>query len=64
MPNKSLAKRAVTSTVAGNSPKGAKKCQPLPVLVVDDEALMRWSVAETLGEQGWRVREAVEAYWR
>ena len=60
MPNKSLAKRAVTTTVAGNFPKGAEKCQPSPVLVVDDEALMRWSVAETLGEQGWQVTEAVD----
>ena len=60
MPSKSLAKRAVTSTVAGNLPTGAEKCQPSPVLVVDDEALMRWSVAETLGEQGWQVTEAVD----
>lgn len=29
-----------------------------PVLVVDDEALIRWSVAESLEEAGFRVLEA------
>jgi DNA-binding NtrC family response regulator len=61
MPNRSLAKRAVSSTVAGNFPRDAEKCRPSPVLIVDDEALMRWSVAETLGEQGWQVTEAPDA---
>ncbi len=35
-----------------------KKSQPLRVLVVDDEALIRWSLAETLGKSGHRVSEA------
>ena len=61
MPSKSLAKRAVETTLAGNFPQGAEKCQPSRVLVVDDEALMRWSVAETLGDQGWQVTEAVDS---
>jgi len=60
MPSKSLAKRAVETTFAGNFPQGAEKCQPSRVLVVDDEALMRWSVAETLAEQGWQVTEAAD----
>ena len=60
MPSKSLVKRAVQTTPAGNFPNGAEKCQPSSVLVVDDEALMRWSVAETLAEQGWQVTEAVD----
>jgi two-component system NtrC family response regulator len=31
------------------------------VLVVDDEALIRWSLAETLGERGYAVTEAGDA---
>jgi DNA-binding NtrC family response regulator len=60
MPSKPLAKGAVRTAVARNFPKSAEKYQPSRVLVVDDEALMRWSVAETLGEQGWQVTEAVD----
>ena len=33
----------------------------LRVLVVDDEMLIRWSVVETLAEQGHRVHEACDA---
>ena len=39
----------------------AEKSHPPRVLVVDDEALIRWSVAETLGDQGWQVTEAANA---
>jgi DNA-binding NtrC family response regulator len=31
------------------------------VLVVDDEALLRWSIAETLGDQGYKVTQAADA---
>ena len=37
-----------------------RKCPPCRVLVVDDEALMRWSVAETLAKRGHTVIEAVD----
>ena len=33
----------------------------LRVLVVDDEPLIRWSVAETLGQAGYQVTEARDA---
>jgi DNA-binding NtrC family response regulator len=37
------------------------KKSPLRVLVVDDEALIRWSVAETLADLGLEVAQAVDA---
>ncbi len=37
------------------------KKSPLQVLVVDDEALIRWSVAETLTDLGVEVEQAVDA---
>jgi DNA-binding NtrC family response regulator len=51
----------VTLAAGENSPPAAEKSRPRRVLVVDDEPLLRWSVAETLGEQGWQVTEAVDA---
>ena len=44
-----------------NLSQGAKKFPPPRVLVVDDEPLLRWSLSETLGEQGWQVTEAADA---
>jgi DNA-binding NtrC family response regulator len=38
-----------------------KKSAAPTVLVVDDEALIRWSMAETLGERGYVVTEAGDA---
>jgi two-component system response regulator MprA len=46
---------------AGNFPRTAEKPVKLPVLVVDDEPLVRWSIAETLASQGYEVREAGDA---
>lgn len=31
------------------------------VLIVDDEALIRWTLTETLGERGYQVTEATDA---
>jgi DNA-binding NtrC family response regulator len=39
----------------------AVKNSPLRVLVVDDEALIRWSVSETLTDFGLEVEQAVDA---
>ena len=42
-------------------PHAAKKPTPARVLVVDDERLVRWSVAETLTARGYNVVEAADA---
>jgi DNA-binding NtrC family response regulator len=36
------------------------KIRPPRALVIDDEPLLRWSVAATLEEQGWQVTEAAD----
>ena len=40
------------------SPQMAEKSPPLHVLVVDDESLIRWSLAEVLADSGHLVDEA------
>ena len=45
----------------GEFPRMVKKSPALRVLVVDDEFLIRWSVAETLVEYGHHVVEARDA---
>ena len=42
----------------GKIPQAAKKSAPLRILVVDDESLIRWSLAETLSDLGHLVSEA------
>ncbi len=45
----------------GDFPRTAKKSAPERILVVDDERLLRWSVAETLTARGYEVSEAADA---
>jgi DNA-binding NtrC family response regulator len=42
------------------SPLPMKKSPALSVLVVDDEALIRWSLAESLTDAGYAVTEAAD----
>jgi len=46
---------------AGESSRPAVKCPARRVLVVDDEPLVRWAVAETLNGHGYDVFEAGDA---
>lgn len=62
MPSESLRKLAMAPIGTESVSHGADGCRlPPRVLVVDDEALIRWSVAETFGDQGWQVTEAADA---
>jgi DNA-binding NtrC family response regulator len=53
--------RSERQTGAENLPATAKKSAPPRLLVVDDESLVRWSVAEVFGERGYEVTEAHDA---
>ena len=44
----------------GNFSDMAKNSPPLRILVVDDEALIRWSLVQTLGDSGHDAVEAVD----
>src|SRR5690242_18145707 len=43
-----------------NFPDVAKNSPPLHILVVDDEALIRWSLVQTLSDSGHETVEAVD----
>ena len=56
-----MANHATPDSAAGDFPQVAKKFPGWRVLVVDDEPLIRWSLAETLGDLGHEVVEAGDA---
>jgi DNA-binding NtrC family response regulator len=58
MLSESLPRLAIATAAAENLSQGGEKFRPRRALVVDDEPLLRWSVAETLGDEGWQVTEA------
>ena len=60
LPRKSTSWAQDVETAMRNISLMTKKSAP-SVLVVDDEALIRWTVAESLGERGYAVTEAGDA---
>jgi DNA-binding NtrC family response regulator len=53
--------QAAGAPAADNPAPIVQNSAPASVLVVDDEPLIRWSLAETLGDCGYRVIEAGDA---
>jgi CheY-like chemotaxis protein len=53
--------QVVPPVADGNSSRRGKKSARATILVVDDEALIRWSIAETLADHGFDVVEAGDA---
>jgi DNA-binding NtrC family response regulator len=52
---------AVSDTFPRDIPERARKFPVLHILVVDDERLVRWAIAETLADKGYDVLEAGDA---
>ena len=50
-----------TATEPREIPDGAKESAATRTLIVDDEPLVRWAIAETLGERGHEISEAGDA---
>lgn len=57
------ASRSESRQVVGTakSRPGGKKSAPARILVVDDEALIRWSIGETLRDRGYEIAQAGDA---
>jgi CheY-like chemotaxis protein len=56
--------KGFTVDISGNDgkvPETREKSSPLRVLVVDDEALIRWSLVQTLNDSGHETAEAMDA---
>jgi two-component system, response regulator, stage 0 sporulation protein F len=49
------------ATLARNIPDNGKNLTASRILVVDDERLVRWAIAETLAAQGYEITEACDA---
>jgi len=58
---KSIALRDAGKPDGGDNPRDPAEKPPKRILVVDDEALIRWSVSETLTSMGMEVDEALDA---
>jgi DNA-binding NtrC family response regulator len=52
---------ATTSASPRDFSETARKFPPVHILVVDDERLVRWAIAETLSDKGYEVMEAGDA---
>jgi DNA-binding NtrC family response regulator len=52
---------AASETSPRDIPERARKFPVQHILVVDDERLVRWAIAETLGDRGYDVLEAGDA---
>jgi DNA-binding NtrC family response regulator len=58
---KSIDLRGAARPSGGDNPPDPAEKLPKRILVVDDEALIRWSVSETLTSMGMEVAEALDA---
>jgi len=58
---KTIDPRCASQSDGGDNPRNPAEKPPKRILVVDDEALIRWSVSETLTSMGMEVDEALDA---